>query len=272
MAAAGPLPTFTGSSATFAVGQASASAILAGPASAKVTEKGKLPAGISLKTSPAGTVLSGTPHANTGGVYQVTLTASNGGANASEAYTVTVNQALAITSSAKTTFTAGLLDTFAVNATGYPFAEWSLANVPAAIAGVVGLVDNGNGTATLTALPPPGVTGTFMFSIVAANSLGTTTERFTLTIDDAPIITSPTTATLTVNQSMTPFTITTSATPTATLRYAGKLPPGIAFKVGANGTATLTGRPTRAGTYTIVVTASNGAAPAALQLLTLVIQ
>ncbi len=272
VAATSPLPTFNVSSVTFTAKVGSTSAVLTSPANARVTEKGALPTGVSLKVGPNGTTLSGTPGPKAGGNYPITLTATNGGASASEMCTVTVDQALAITSMAGTTFATGQTGSFTVTATGFPYAQWSLANVPSALAGMLDLADNQNGTATLSALLPPGIADTFQFNIVATNSVGSTSQRFTLTVKDSPIFTSSTSATFSVNQPIAPFTIQTIGMPTATLTYAGTLPSGLKFKNNLNGTATLSGTPTHAGTYRIVITATNDVAPAALQLLTLVIQ
>ena len=50
-------------------------------------------------------VLSGTPAAGTGGLYAITITASNGVLpNATQSFSLTVDQAPAITSASSTTF------------------------------------------------------------------------------------------------------------------------------------------------------------------------
>ena len=83
------------------------------------TRSGALPAGVNFNTTTG--VLSGTPAAGTGGVYPLTIGAVNGVLpNASQSFTLTVNQAPAITSANNVTFTAGTLGTFTVTATGYP--------------------------------------------------------------------------------------------------------------------------------------------------------
>ena len=66
-------------------------------------------------------MLSGTPTAGTGGGYAVTFTASNGvGSNASQNFTLTVNQAPVFTSGAGATFAIGSPGFFTVTATGTP--------------------------------------------------------------------------------------------------------------------------------------------------------
>ncbi|MGH9104623.1 MAG: hypothetical protein ACRDZX_02070 [Acidimicrobiales bacterium] len=56
------------------------------------------------------------------------------------------------------------------------------------------------------------------------------------------------------------ITVTTSGTPTPRLSESGALPPGIAFRTNANGTATISGTvPTNVkGTYRVMLTATNG--------------
>ena len=59
--------------------------------------------------------------AGTGGTYSLTFTATNGiGANASQAFTLTVREAPAIVSAATATFTVGAAGSFTVTATGFP--------------------------------------------------------------------------------------------------------------------------------------------------------
>ena len=66
---------------------------------------------------------------------------------------------------------------------------------------------------------------------------------------------SPTTATYGTPYA---FSITTVGSPTPTLTLSGTLPAGLSFITTTNGTASLSGTPTAAGSATITVTASNG--------------
>ena len=70
--------------------------------------------------------------------------------DATQSFTLTVNQAAAITSADSTTFTAGTLGTFTVTTTGFPIS--ALSETGALPTGVT-FVDNGNGTATLAGTP-----------------------------------------------------------------------------------------------------------------------
>ena len=133
--------------------------------------------------------LSGTPAAGTGGSYPITITANNGiNPNATQSFTLTVDQAPAITSGASTTFTEGSTGTFTVTSTGFPPAALSeVGSLPSGVS----FVDNGNGTATLSGTPAAGSDGVYSLSITASNGVSPdATQTFTLTVQSAPAITS----------------------------------------------------------------------------------
>jgi hypothetical protein len=278
---AGQLPSFTGpAAAIFAVGRPNTFTIPvnSGAGPPKVSLMGKLPPGVTLKLNGQGIVLSGTPTAKSAGRYVFTPVLANAAGRASETFTLTVDQPLAITTTKSTRFAVGQIGTFLVKAAGYPPANrWSLTGtVPA----WVEIVDNGNGTATLIGTPPPlpGVAQTYLFTIVAQNSAGSmASQPFALTVSQSPIFISPTAPlTLSLVQPMTPFTIQTAplppGVPVPKLTRTGTLPPGLKFKDNGNGTATLTGTPKKPGSYQVVITANDGIGPAAMQLLTIVIR
>src|ERR1019366_7217167 len=91
------------SSTTFTEGAAGSFTVTAtGSPTPTITESGALPTGVTFNAG----VLSGTPTAN--GTFPITFTASNGVLpNAVQNFTLTVNQAPAITSASNTTFTQG---------------------------------------------------------------------------------------------------------------------------------------------------------------------
>lgn len=85
---------------------------------ATFSKTGALPAGVSLNSNG---FFSGTPAAGTGGIYPITITASNGILpNSQQSFTLTVNQAPAITSANATSFVAGQAGNFQAIATGFP--------------------------------------------------------------------------------------------------------------------------------------------------------
>src|SRR5208282_2589394 len=131
-------------------------------------------------------------------------------------------------------------------------------------------VDNGNGTGRLSGTPSPGTGGVYNITFSAQNGFSpNATQSFTLTVNQAPIITSANNATFAVGTSGF-FTLTTSAFPTAAIT-AGTLPSGVGFVDNHNGTGTLSGTPTAQGGFTITFTASNGVGSPAVQSFTLTV-
>ena len=256
-----------GTPGTFAVTTTGGAAIPA------LTVTGTLPAGITFTDNGDRTgTLAGTPGPATGGTYNLTFRADNGSVPpVTQAFTLTVNQAPAITSAASTTFLVGTPGNFTVTTTGFP--------VPT-IGATVGLPsgvtfsDNGNGTATIAGTPDPGTGGTYEITISAMNGVGAVaSQSFTLTVQQAPTFTSGASATFVVG---TPgsFGVTTSATPAVTtIVRTGALPSGVTFTDNGNGTATLAGTPAAgsAGTYPLTLTASNGVGAPAVQNFTLTV-
>jgi subtilase family serine protease len=144
--------------------------------SSTFTESGALPHGLSL--SPSG-LLSGTPSAGTGGIYNITLTADNNVApNGTQAFTLTVGQAPQITSANHATFEAGVFGSFQVTANGFPATSTFSTGGP--LPSGVGLSSSG----LLSGIPAAG--GTFTFTITASNGFTpNATQVFTLTVSKA---------------------------------------------------------------------------------------
>lgn len=267
-------PNITSANATtFTVGAAGTFTVTTtGAPVAAVTETGALPSGVTFTDNGDGTAtLAGTPAAGSGGAYPLTITASNGVApDATQSFTLTVDAPPAITSANNSTFTAGAAGSFTVTtAAGFPTAI-ALSEAGALPAGVT-FVDNGDGTATLAGTPAAGTGGTYALTITASNGVAPdATQAFTLTVDQAPAITSAASATFVVGIPGS-FTITTTGFPVPALSETGTLPAGITFTDNGNGTATLAGTATSSGTSTLTITANNGVAPAATQALTVTI-
>ncbi|MGB7052007.1 MAG: putative Ig domain-containing protein [Acidimicrobiales bacterium] len=267
-------PAITSSnSTTFTVGSSGSFTVTStGNPTPSLAETGSLPSGVSFVAHANGTgTLSGTPAAGTGGVYPLTITASNGvSPDATQSFTLTVDAAPVITSADSDSFTEGSSATFTVTSTGYPTA--ALSQTGALPAGVT-FTDDGNGTATLSGTPAAGTGGSYPITVAASNGIGTNaTQPFTLTVDAAPAITSAGSATFTVGSAGT-FTVTTTGNPTAALSETGTLPTGVSFVDNGNGTATLSGTPASGmgGSYPITVAATNGVSPDASQAFTLTV-
>ncbi len=271
----GTAPAITSAaSTTFTAGSAGTFTVTStGSPTAALSEAGTLPSGVSFVDNGNGTAtLSGTPAAGTGGSYPITITANNGiNPNASQSFTLTVDQAPAITSGASTTFTAGSAGTFTVTSTGFPAAALSEAG---SLPSGVSFVDNGNGTATLAGTPAAGTGGNYPITITANNGVNpNASQSFTLTVDQAPAITSAASTTFTEGSAGT-FTVTSTGFPTDALSEVGALPSGVSFVDNGNGTATLSGTPAGGsnGVYSFSITATNGVNPNATQSFTLTVQ
>jgi hypothetical protein len=232
-----------------------------------------LPPGMTFVDNGNGTAtLAGTPGATSGGTYPFTITAANGvDPDATQSFTLTVDQAPVITSPASATFTTGTPSLFTVATTGYPV---HLSDGGTSLPQGVTFVDNGNGTATLAGTPGATSGGTYRFTITASNGADPdATQAFTLTVDQAPAITSAASSTF-VAGTFGSFTITTTGFPKGPALHIGEsgaLPRGVTFTDHADDTATLSGTPalTAAGTYSITITASNGVDPDDTQSFTL---
>jgi hypothetical protein len=87
----------------------------------------------------------------------------------------------------------------------------------------------------------------------------------------SPSITSANTTTFSAGTSGN-FTVTTTGTPTPSLTETGALPAGVNFHDNGNGTATLSGTASAAGSYPIAITANNGIGAAATQNFSLLVE
>jgi hypothetical protein len=216
-----------------------------------VTESGALPNGVTFDAATG--KLLGMPAAGTTGNYPLSFTAHNGiGSDATQNFTLAVDQAPAFTSNNATTFTVGASSSFAVTASGFP----------APTIGESGALPNGVSfdatTAKLTGMPNQGTGGTYPITLSATNGFGSAaSQSFTLTVDQVPSITSGTSANFIENVHGS-FTVTATGFPAPTVGESGPLPGGLSFDAA---TATLSGTPNTgtAGVYKINVTAANGA-------------
>ena len=242
-----------------------------GSPNAVITESGTLPAGVTFVDNQDGTAtLSGTPAAGSGGVFSLTITASNGvSPDATQTLTLTVNAAPSFTSDNNTAFTAGTAGSFTVQAGGYPTVAISTSDsLPTGVT----LADNGNGTATLTSTAATPA-GTYSFTINAANGISPDASQvFTLTVQAAPVIASADNTTFTAGTAGS-FTVQTSGYPFAVTSTTDTLPTGVTITDNGDGTATLASTAaTPAGAYTFTITASNGVSPDATQTFTLTVE
>jgi|GEM_PF-938954 len=226
------------------------------PTATTITETGSLPAGVTFTDNGDGTAtLAGTPTA--AGAFPITITASNGATtDATQSFMLTVTKLATITSADHTGFIIGTAGNFTVTTTaGYPTA--TTVTETGSLPSGVSFTDNGDGTATLAGTPAAGTAGSYPLTISATNSAGTSQQAFTLTVTEAPAITSADHATFTVGSAGS-FTVTTSPA-AATITKSGSLPAGVSFTDNGNGTATIAGTPVAGtgGTYPLTISATN---------------
>jgi hypothetical protein len=139
-----------------------------------ITTSSALPGGVTLTDNHDGTAsLTGTP--TTGGVYPITITATNGvGSPVNQTLVLTVYQAPVITSAASDTVAAGVvMAPFAVTATGYPAPTLRASGLPPGVR-----IDAG----TIEGTPKARAAGTYPVTITATDKAGTATQDFELTV------------------------------------------------------------------------------------------
>ena len=118
---------------------------------------------------PRTATLSGIPGTSTGGTFYLSLAASNGVLpNATQSFTLVIDQTPAITSAASTTFYVGFAGAFTITSSSYPISRLTqTGSLPADFA----FIDNGNGAATLSGQPAPGSEGVYPLTITADNGV-----------------------------------------------------------------------------------------------------
>jgi hypothetical protein len=161
-------------------------------------------------------VLLGVPAAGTGGAYPLVFTATSPLGAPTQNFTLFVNQPPAITSANATTFIAGTAGSFSVTVTGFPAPAVSMTG-----ALPTGVTFNAS-TKTLSGTPGAGTGGVYPIVFTAANGVGSNAQQnFTLTVNEAPFIT-------TAAQNLT---VCTGATATFTAAAGGFPAPTVQWQV-----------------------------------------
>ncbi|HUY31343.1 MAG TPA: putative Ig domain-containing protein, partial [Pirellulales bacterium] len=164
--------------ATFVVGtDGSFTVTQTGTATPVYSESGKFPSGVTFDTSTG--ILSGTPAAGSGGVYNIVIGAASGsGPAGTQNFTLVVDQAPAIDSASQSLFVAGEPASFTVRATGFPGPTISeTGTLPTGVAFAAGVL---GGT------PAAGSEGTYPLTFTAHNAAGAdATQSFVLTVATA---------------------------------------------------------------------------------------
>ena len=219
-----------------------------------LTHTGSLPAGVSFNDATG--ALAGTPAAGTGGTYLLNITANNGVTpSAVQTFTLTVNQAPAITSAPTTSFSIGTPGSFTVAATGYPPPVLShTGSLPAG-------VTFSDVTGTLSGNPAAGTAGIYNLTIIANNNIGlNAVQSFTLTVNLAsPGVPGAPTGVAAVagnGQATVSFTAPASNGGSAITGYTVISSPGNITATGSASPITVTGL-TNGTAYTFTVSATN---------------
>jgi hypothetical protein len=189
-----------------------------------------------------------------------TLAAQSGNGQVTISYLI---QAPTITSADSATFTTGHAGSFQVTATGSPAPTYSLLANPPWLS-----IDPGTGL--LTGTPPAGAGGTYPFGVLARNGVSPdAAQTFTLTVREAPAITSPDSAVFVAGEQGS-FQLTATGNPPPHFSKRGPaLPSGLTLSP----TGLLSGTPaaTSAGVHHFTVVAKNGVSPRVEQAFTLTV-
>ncbi|HTC64977.1 MAG TPA: putative Ig domain-containing protein [Candidatus Saccharimonadales bacterium] len=229
-----------------------------------LSETGNFPNGVQF----TGGVIAGTPAAGTSGIYPITINAHNGvGSDATQAFTLTVNQAPAFTSANAATFYIGAQDTFSVTSTGSPaptLAEAGFLPTGVTLNFTTGLLSGSSGV---------GPAGTYPVTFILHNGAGPdVSQTFTLTVvlgSSSPSINSPNNTTFVIG-SLGSFSVTATGSPTPVFSETGALPTGVLFNTS---TGVLSGTPAvgSLSSYPITINATNGVGTDATQNFTLTV-
>jgi large repetitive protein len=246
--------------ATFTAGSAGSFTVSASALpTATLTESGALPAGVTFNSS--GT-LSGTAAAGTGGVYPITITASNGIApDYSQAFTLTVDAAPTLTLPAAVTLQVGVPASIPFQVTGYPAPTLYVDSAPPSW---LVLSQLSSGSWELSGTPPAGSGGEYEVTLEPLNAFGSASATMIITVQEAPSFTSPATATF-ESDTVNTYTVPGGCVPACTYSGTG-LPSGLTL----DSSGEMTGDPA-AGTYNFTITASNSLGTATLDF-TLTVQ
>jgi hypothetical protein len=216
-----------------------------------LTRTGALPTGVTFTDNGNGTAtISGTPTSI--GTFNTTIKATNSVGNATQAFALTVTRSPVIKPVSTKTATVGTAFATTITASGSPTPSITESGtLPSGIA----FTDNGNGTAKLSGTPRTGSGGSYTVTVTATNSLGSTSQAFTLSVREAPVITSSPGAVATTGTGFS-FQVTASGFPAPAITKIGKLPSGLVY---GSSTGRITGTPAAGtkGTYNLFFTAKN---------------
>jgi hypothetical protein len=167
-----------------------------------------------------------------------------------------IGVAAAISALATAHFTALAPGSFTIKVGGTPSPV--LSETGALPAGLK-LINNGDGTATISGFTALLALGTHRVTLVATNGVGArAAQTIDIVVGFAPVLITPTHAEFTVGNE-NQFVVGSLSYPKDSLTESGTLPAGVSFSVHGDGTASLVGKPSPAtlGSYNFSVAAKN---------------
>lgn len=218
----------------------------------EIVEDMPLPSWLSLVDHGGGSAtLSGTPDFGDLGPHAITLRAQNGGVKALQSFTITVedvNEPPQFTSTAPTTGTRGQPYSYAVTATDPNPGAVIAISLQAPAPGWLNLVDNGNGTATLSGTPGFPDVGPQAVTLVASDGELSDEQAFTIDVADINVTPAFTSTPVTSAATGVPYLYEVTATDpnlgaTLAISSIGPLPGWLTLEDHGDGTATLSGIP-----------------------------
>ena len=174
-------PAFTSTAAaTFVVGKPADFAVTTSAPGARVTEAGRVPAGLTFLAGGGGAELDGLPAAGTAGHYSLTISVRDKGGHAAQLLALTIMQLPQFGSHPAISVTAGVFTSTSVTVTGFPAA--TVTETGALPAGLQFKVMP-NGTAVISGTPlAPGMTETKAIMLTAGNAAGVVHEPVSVTV------------------------------------------------------------------------------------------
>ena len=224
------------------------------------SESGALPSGVTFTDNGGGTAsFSGVADQGSAGIYPVTIIATNDLGASTQPFTLVVDGPPVITGSTggggegsgggdgdggggsggggSTTLmlTAGVFGCVSLGGSGWPLPSFTDSGpLPSGVM----FNDNGDGTASFCGTPAQGSGGSYLIAIAATNGSGSTTESFTLVVDEAPTISSSSGGTggssgsssLSLTEGSSDcVSVGVAGWPTPSITESGALPPGVTF-------------------------------------------
>ncbi|TXL62156.1 beta strand repeat-containing protein [Aeromicrobium terrae] len=224
---------------------------------------GTLPAGVTFVDNGDGTAtLSGTPTAGPGGVYTITVKATNEAGTGTKSFDLVLHQAPTLSGPSASTYTVGQAggpDLFEQTG-GFPAA---LLSTTSTLPGGVNFTPKPDGKGEIAGTPDAGTGGVYAITIKGDNGTPpVATWPFTLTVNETAGISGPASSTFKVGTAGSSASFVGSGYPPPTLSATG-LPDGLTLS--GTGTAKITGTPAdgTGGEYDATVKADNGIGSAA---------